>query len=173
MAWQQRCVLAGFFMCSHGVCSSSWMASLSPRSHRKDASLSWGRLLPAPVSAGWRCAAGCRVCTRAGIHDPAMPLCRSAHHECAGKQALWRLCCCCCQPPAYRRSLPGMLCAVPKPGREPSGSMHPLTLCRPHAVRSVLHAVPAVQMPEHGRDPDEIMHLLNDWTDMQLEGFFK
>lgn len=29
------------------------------------------------------------------------------------------------------------------------------------------------QMPEHGRDPDDIMHILEDWTDMQLEGFFK
>lgn len=28
-------------------------------------------------------------------------------------------------------------------------------------------------MPEHGRDPDDIMHILEDWTDMQLEGFFR
>ncbi|KAI3433414.1 hypothetical protein D9Q98_003229 [Chlorella vulgaris] len=30
-----------------------------------------------------------------------------------------------------------------------------------------------VQMPEHGRDPDDIIHILEDWTDMQLEGFYK
>lgn len=30
-----------------------------------------------------------------------------------------------------------------------------------------------LQVPEHGRDPDDIMHILEDWTDMQLEGFFR
>ena len=86
------------------------------------------------------------------------------------------------QPPAAavrcRRSLPGMLCAVPALGRDPQWHHAPpdpmLTVL--HVMRAVVHAVPAVravQMPEHGRDPDEIMHLLEDWTDMQLEGFFK
>ena len=28
-------------------------------------------------------------------------------------------------------------------------------------------------MPEHNRDPDSILHLLDDWTDIQLEGFFR
>ncbi len=30
-----------------------------------------------------------------------------------------------------------------------------------------------LQMPEHNRDPDSILHLLDDWTDIQLEGFFR
>lgn len=31
----------------------------------------------------------------------------------------------------------------------------------------------ALQMPEHNRDRDSILHLLDDWTDIQLEGFFR
>ena len=32
---------------------------------------------------------------------------------------------------------------------------------------------PVLQMPEHGRDPDDIMHILDNWSDLQLEDFFK
>ena len=28
-------------------------------------------------------------------------------------------------------------------------------------------------MPAHGRDPDDILHILEEWSDVQLEGFFK
>ena len=86
-----------------------------------------------------------------------MPLRGSAHHERAGKgppaplllPLLLLLSAARCRHADRRRLLPGTLLQF---------------------ISVLCHAV---QMPEHGRDPDEIMHILEDWTDMQLEGFFK
>lgn len=107
---------------------------------------------PSLRPAGRRGAARRRVCARAPVHDPALPLRRRAHHERAGAP-LW----------GAGRGAGGVFKARLVAAVAAASAAAERRCCRRRSA----------QMPEHGRDPDDIMRILEDWTDIQLEGFFK